>query len=132
MPLHQELRGLIDFAKGDGLITAIAQDATSGEVLMVATMNEEALARTLELGEVVYWSRSRRRLWHKGEESGHVQKVTELYLDCDGDALLIKVQQVGGAACHTGKRSCFFRRLEEGSVRDVGVQVFDPWEVYKK
>jgi len=132
MTLNRELQGLIDFAKGDGLVTAIAQDATSGEILMVANMNEESLARTLELGEAVYWSRSRRRLWHKGEESGNVQRVKELYLDCDGDALLMKVEQMGGAACHTGKRSCFFRRLESGGIRDVGVQVFDPREVYKQ
>jgi len=132
MTLNRELKGLVDFAKGDGLVTAIAQDATSGEILMVANMNEESLARTLELGEAVYWSRSRRRLWHKGEESGNVQRVKELYLDCDGDVLLMKVEQMGGAACHTGKRSCFFRRLEGERVRDVGVQVFDPREVYKK
>jgi phosphoribosyl-AMP cyclohydrolase len=132
MTVHQELKDLVDFAKGDGLVTAIAQDITSGEILMVANMNEESLARTLALGEAVYWSRSRQRLWHKGEESGNVQRVKELYLDCDGDVLLMKVEQIGGAACHTGKRSCFFRRMDADGIRDVGVQVFDPREVYKK
>lgn len=121
---------LIDFDKSGGLVTAIAQDATSGEILMVAHMNEASLRRTLETGEVVYWSRSRQKLWHKGEESGNVQKVKSLRIDCDGDALLLRVEQVGGAACHTGRRSCFFREIRGGDVVDVGVQVFDPEEVY--
>ncbi|WP_416274571.1 phosphoribosyl-AMP cyclohydrolase [Lamprobacter sp.] len=125
------MKQLVDFSKGDGLITAIAQDAETGEILMLANMNEESLAKTLELGEAVYWSRSRQRLWHKGEESGNTQKIRELYLDCDGDAILLKVEQIGEAACHTGKRSCFFRKLDQGVVTDVGVQVFDPSEVYK-
>jgi phosphoribosyl-AMP cyclohydrolase len=123
---------IIDFAKGDGLVAAIAQDDTSGEILMVAYMNEESLRRTLDLGEVVYWSRSRQKYWHKGEESGNVQKLKGIYVDCDGDALLLRVEQVGGAACHTGRQNCFFRRIDEGKVEDVGVQVFDPDEVYKK
>ena len=123
---------LVDFEKSGGLVTAIAQDAASGEILMVANMNREAFARTLELGQVVYWSRSRKKLWHKGEESGNVQQVKEILIDCDGDALLIKVDQVGGAACHTGTRSCFFRRISDGGVEDIGVQVFDPAEVYGK
>jgi phosphoribosyl-AMP cyclohydrolase len=123
---------IIDFAKGDGLVAAIAQDDTSGEILMVAYMNEESLRRTLELGEVVYWSRSRQKYWHKGEESGNVQKLKGIYVDCDGDALLLRVEQVGGAACHTGRQNCFFRRIDEGKIEDVGVQVFDPDEVYKK
>jgi phosphoribosyl-AMP cyclohydrolase len=123
---------IIDFEKGGGLVTAIAQDDATGEVLMVAYMNEESLRRTLEAGEVVYWSRSRKKLWHKGEESGNVQKLKGLYVDCDGDALVLKVEQVGGAACHTGKRNCFFRRIDQGRVEDVGEQVFDPAEVYKK
>ncbi|WXG55201.1 MAG: phosphoribosyl-AMP cyclohydrolase [Candidatus Sedimenticola sp. (ex Thyasira tokunagai)] len=122
----------VDFTKGNGLVTAIAQDANTGEILMLANMNEESLGMTLELGEAVYWSRSRQKLWHKGEESGNVQKVKELYIDCDGDAILMKVEQIGDAACHTGKRSCFFRRVDSGAVVDVGVQVFDPKEVYKK
>lgn len=132
MALNEELKNIVDFSKGDGLVTAIAQDVTTGEILMLANMNEESLARTIELGEAVYWSRSRQRLWHKGEESGNVQKVKELYLDCDGDAVLMKIEQIGGAACHTGKRSCFFRKVQNGRVSDVGVQVFDPAEVYKK
>jgi phosphoribosyl-AMP cyclohydrolase len=123
---------IIDFAKGDGLVAAIAQDDTSGEILMVAYMNEESLRRTLDLGEVVYWSRSRQKYWHKGEESGNVQKLKGIYVDCDGDALLLRVEQVGGAACHTGRQNCFFRRIDEGKVEDVGIQVFDPDEVYKK
>ncbi len=127
-----DLIELVDFDKGDGLVIAIAQDYISGEILMVANMNEESLRRTQETGEAVYWSRSRQKLWHKGEESGNVQKVKELYIDCDADAILMKVEQVGEAACHTGKRSCFFRRIEDGTVIDVGVQVFDPAEVYKK
>ncbi|HIF99980.1 MAG TPA: phosphoribosyl-AMP cyclohydrolase [Myxococcales bacterium] len=123
---------LLDFSKSGGLVTAIAQDALSDEILMVAHMNEESFRLTVETGEAVYWSRSRGRLWHKGEESGNVQRIDSLYIDCDGDVVLMKVQQVGDAACHTGKRSCFFRRVEADSVVDVGVQVFDPEKVYKK
>jgi len=123
---------LLDFTKGGGLVTAIAQDETTGEVLMVAHMNEESFRKTLESGEVVYWSRSRSKLWRKGEESGNVQKLKGLYIDCDGDTVLVKVEQVGGAACHTGRRSCFFRKLEDERVRDVGVQIFDPDEVYNR
>ncbi len=132
MALSEEIKNIVDFTKANGLVTAIAQDAESGEILMVANMNEESLAQSIELGEAVYWSRSRQKLWHKGEESGNQQKIREMYLDCDGDAILLKVDQIGGAACHTGKRSCFFRKLENGNVSDVGVQVFDPQEVYKK
>ena len=104
---------IIDFEKAGGLVTAIAQDDATGEVLMVAYMNEESLKRSLELGEVVYWSRSRQKYWHKGEESGNVQKLKGLYVDCDGDAIVLRVDQIGGAACHTGKRNCFFRRIDE-------------------
>ncbi len=125
-------RQLLDFTKSDGLVTAIAQDATTGEILMVAHMNEESFERTLATGEVVYWSRSRKKLWHKGEESGNVQRVKSLRIDCDGDVVLLSVEQMGGAACHTGRRSCFFRRLEGGEFVDEGVQVFDPAEVYKR
>jgi len=132
MTLNTNLKNIVDFSKGNGLVTAIAQDAQTGEILMVANMNEESLARTVETGEAVYWSRSRQKLWHKGEESGNVQKVKELFVDCDGDAILMKVDQVGDAACHTGKRSCFFRRVDGDEIADVGVQVFDPREVYKK
>lgn len=115
---------------GSGLIAAIAQDAASGEVLMLAWMNREALASTVEHGEAVYWSRSRERLWRKGERSGHVQKVQELRLDCDGDAVVLKVEQIGGIACHTGRRRCFFRRLE-GDVWQIGESVIkDPAGIY--
>ena len=96
----------------DGLVPAVAQDATSGEVLMVAWMNREALARTAQTGEATYWSRSRAALWRKGETSGHVQKVVEVRLDCDGDTVLLRVESVGGVACHTGRRRCFFNLLE--------------------
>lgn len=123
---------LLDFEKLGGLVTAIAQDAQSGEILMVAYMNEEAFRRSLETGEVVYWSRSRRTLWHKGEQSGNVQRIQDISIDCDGDVVLLKVEQVGGAACHTGRRSCFFRRLDGDRVEDIGVQIFDPEEVYGK
>ncbi|EIC23611.1 phosphoribosyl-AMP cyclohydrolase [Thiorhodovibrio frisius] len=132
MKLPDAIKNAVDFSKGNGLITAIAQDAASGEILMVANMNEESLAKSMEFGEAVYWSRSRQKLWHKGEESGNTQKIRGIYLDCDGDAILLKVEQIGGAACHTGKRSCFFRQLEQDVLTDVGVQVFDPAEVYGK
>ncbi len=124
----------LDFEKGGGLVTAIAQDDATGEILMVAHMNEQSLRETFAQGQVVYWSRSR-GLWHKGEESGNVQIVKSLHIDCDADAVLVKVEQVGGAACHTGRRSCFYRRWDaagEGCWVDEGVQVFDPAEVYKK
>lgn len=114
----------------DGLIPAIAQDAVSGEVLMLAWMNREALAATLESGEAIYYSRSRRRLWRKGETSGHVQQVRELRLDCDADTLLLKVEQVGGVACHTGRRSCFYRRLEDGRWAAVAPVLVDPETLY--
>jgi len=122
----------LDFEKGGGLVTAIAVDDASGEVLMVAFANELSMRRTLETGEVHYWSRSRAKLWHKGEESGNVQKLVSLQIDCDGDVVLMRVEQIGGAACHTGKRSCFFRKLDDGSWADVGEQVFDPEQVYKR
>ena len=120
----------VDFEKAGGIVTAIALDDATGEVLMVASMNPESFRKTLETGEVVYWSRSRQRLWHKGEQSGNTQLVKSVYIDCDGDTVVLRVEQRGGAACHTGKRSCFFRRLEKGRWVDVGVQVFDPKEVY--
>ena len=121
-----------DFSKSD-LIPVIAQDDASGDVLMLAYMNEEAYAETLKTGRVCYYSRSRDRLWRKGEESGNVQELKEIFFDCDADTLLIKVNQVGGAACHEGYRSCFFRKVDpSGSVEVVGQRVFDPNEVYKK
>jgi phosphoribosyl-AMP cyclohydrolase len=117
---------------GDGLIAAVAQDADSGRVLTVAWMNRAALAQTAAMREAVYWSRSRRRLWRKGEESGHVQKVRELRLDCDADAVLLKVEQVGGIACHTGRESCFFRKLENGTWVTIDPVLKDPSTLYKK
>jgi len=116
----------------DGLVPAIAQDAENGDILMVAWMNREALKKTVELGEAVYWSRSRKKLWHKGEESGHTQKVKEVRLDCDEDVVLLKIDQVGGIACHTGRRSCFFQRLEKGKWVTVEPVLKDPHEIYKK
>jgi phosphoribosyl-AMP cyclohydrolase len=119
-----------DFSKGDGLLPAIAQDAETGEVLMLAYMNAESFARTLESGEAVYFSRGRQRLWRKGEESGHTQQVRAVLVDCDGDTILLKVVQQGGAACHEGYRSCFFRELTDAGWRVVGERVFDPKKVY--
>jgi len=121
----------LDFAKGGGLVTAIAQDDATGEILMVAFMNAESFARTVETGEVHYWSRSRDRLWYKGEQSGNTQRVKSMYIDCDGDVVLLKVEQKGGAACHTGRVSCFFRRLNEAGDYDVVSEpIFDPAVVY--
>ena len=121
-----------DFAKRGGLVTAIAQDATNGEILMVAYMNEAAWKHTLETGRATYWSTSRNELWVKGETSGHLQHVREVLVDCDADAVLLKVEQVGGVACHEGYRSCFFRRVEPGGLRTLGERLFDPAQVYKK
>lgn len=115
---------------GDGLVPAIAQDADSGEVLMMAWMSRESLDRTVREGEAVYWSRSRARLWKKGERSGHVQKVREVRVDCDGDTVLLKVEQRGGIACHTGRRHCFFRRLEEGAWAETEPVLRDPQDMY--
>ncbi len=115
----------------DGLVPAIAQEAGSGDVLMLAWMNREALRQTVEQGRVVYWSRSRQRLWPKGEQSGHVQRLLELRLDCDADVILLKVEQVGGIACHTGRHSCFYRRLQEGRWCDVEAVVKAPEDIYK-
>lgn len=120
----------LDFGKSDGLIPAIAQDHETGEVLMQAYMNKEAWELTLETGVVHYWSRSRNKLWKKGESSGNVQEVKEIRVDCDGDCVLVKVNQIGDAACHTGYRSCFFGLVEAGSIVEDGKKVFDPDEVY--
>ena len=115
------------------LIPVIAQDDATGDVLMLAYMNEEAWHETLKSGRVVYFSRSRNKLWRKGEESGNVQEVKSIYFDCDADAVLVKVHQIGGAACHEGYRSCFFRKVESsGTVDVIGERAFDPAEVYKK
>ena len=121
-----------DFSKGDGLLPAIAQDAATGEVLMLAYMNPESYAETLATGRAVYFSRSRNKLWRKGEESGHVQHVRGIYVDCDADTILLKVEQVGGAACHEGYSSCFFRQVMPGGLQVIASRVFDPKEVYKK
>ncbi|MCD6734242.1 MAG: phosphoribosyl-AMP cyclohydrolase [Burkholderiaceae bacterium] len=115
----------------DGLVPAIAQEASSGRILMVAWMNREALAETAATGRAVYWSRSRARLWRKGEESGHVQVLRELRLDCDGDVVLLSVEQHGGIACHTGRHSCFFRRLEDGRWVTVDPVLKDPESIYR-
>jgi phosphoribosyl-AMP cyclohydrolase len=120
------------FSGTDGLITAVAQDATTGQVLMVAHMNQDAWDETLATGRAVYFSRSRGRLWRKGEQSGHVQHVREIFVDCDGDAVLLKVDQVGGAACHEGYASCFFRRVSESGVEVTAERIFDPTKVYGK
>ncbi len=114
-----------------GLVPAIAQDAKTGEVLMFAWMNREALEKTAETGQAVYWSRSRRKLWHKGEESGHFQKVLEMRTDCDKDVVLLKIEQIGGIACHTGRRSCFFNQLKANAWSDVEPVLKDPKEIYK-
>ncbi|MBF0244345.1 MAG: phosphoribosyl-AMP cyclohydrolase [Planctomycetes bacterium] len=121
----------------DGLLPAVAQDAVSGEVLMVAYMNDEALRKTLEIGEAVYYSRSRSKLWHKGESSGMVQKVKQILVDCDQDCLILKVENVGGASCHNGFRTCFYREVSKGSQgpelqRTDCPKLFDPEKVYGK
>ncbi len=116
----------------DGLVPAIAQDAATGRVLMVAWMNRDALQRTVELSEAVYWSRSRKKLWHKGEESGHIQRVKEIRLDCDQDVLLLQIEQQGGIACHTGRESCFFSRLENGEWVATDAVLKNPDEIYQK
>ena len=114
-----------------GLVPAISQDAKTGEILMVAWMNREALELTAKEGRAIFWSRSRKKLWRKGEESGHTQKVLEIRADCDRDVLLLKIEQVGGIACHTGRRSCFFTRIENGVLVDVDPVVKDPSEIYR-
>ncbi len=116
----------------DGLVPAIAQDAATGRVLMVAWMDREALKRTVQAGEAVYWSRSRKKLWHKGEESGHIQRVKEIRLDCDGDVVLLQVEQMGGIACHTGRASCFFSHLKNGQWVETDTVLKSPDEIYKK
>ena len=122
----------LDFKKSGGLIPAIAQDWKTGEVLMLAYINEESWKETLRTGHGVYWSRSRSKLWHKGEESGNVQIVKEILVDCDADTVIFKVEQVGGAACHEGYHTCFFRKVAGDNLEVVGERVFDPRKVYKK
>ncbi len=121
-----------DFDKCGGLIPAIVQDYETGEVLMLAFMNQQAWEATLKTGKATYWSRTRRELWIKGQSSGHQQIVKEIRIDCDADTVLLKIEQLGGAACHTGHRSCFHQKVENGSIRIVGEPVFDPKEVYGK
>ena len=116
----------------NGLIPAIIQDYKTGEVLMIAFMNEQSLGKTLEEGKCCYWSRSRNKLWLKGETSGNYQLVKEIFIDCDDDALLFKVEQAGGAACHTGYRTCFYRKVAEKGILTVGEKIFDPKDVYEK
>jgi len=120
----------LDFEKQNGLVPAIAQDADTGEVLMLAYMNDESWRLTLQTGIVHYWSRSRNRIWKKGETSGNIQEVREIRIDCDSDTVLLKVTQVGGAACHTGYRSCFFNLIRGRGVVTDGVKVFEPSKVY--
>src|SRR3990172_932239 len=116
----------------EGLVPAIAQDAATGRVLMMAWMDRDALKLTWQKNEAVYWSRSRKKLWHKGEESGHVQNIKEIYLDCDGDVILLLVEQQGGTPCHTGRTSCFYNRLENGEWVEVDAVLKSPGEIYKK
>jgi len=115
-----------------GLVAAIAQDHETGKILMLAWMNRDALAATIERDEAVYWSRSRQKLWHKGESSGHVQKVKEIRIDCDADAVLMQVEQIGGIACHTGREHCFFRRLTGKGWQNTEAVLKDPSEIYAK
>jgi phosphoribosyl-AMP cyclohydrolase len=123
---------MIDFAKSGGLVPAIAQDADTGQVLMLAWMNRDAYEETVRTRRACYFSRSRNKLWRKGEESGHVQEVRDIFVDCDADTILLKVKQKGGAACHEGYASCFFRRVDGDQLTVVAERVFDPSQVYKK
>ena len=123
----------LDFSKGNGLLPAIVQDADSGKILMLAYINKASWEKSLETGEAHYWSRSRQEIWHKGATSGNIQKIREIYADCDDDTILFRVEQVGGAACHTGYESCFHKKIDQqGRVSVVGEKIFDPETVYKK
>lgn len=122
----------LNFDKMDGLVPAIVQDYETGEVLMLAFMNQDSWEATLASGEATYYSRTRQTLWIKGKTSGNTQIVKEISIDCDDDTVLLKVEQIGGAACHTGHKSCFFKRVDDGSVKVVGKPIFDPEEVYRK
>ena len=122
----------LNFEKTNGLIPAIVQDYNTNDVLMLAYMNQDAWEATLSSGHATYYSRSRHKLWVKGETSGHLQRVKEIRIDCDDDTVLLKVEQIGEAACHTGHRSCFHKKLDNGSIMVVGKPLFDPKEVYKK
>ncbi|MEE8058356.1 MAG: phosphoribosyl-AMP cyclohydrolase [Pseudomonadales bacterium] len=127
--LEQDFLDQVSWAS-DGLIPAIAQDYQTDEILMMAWMNREALALTVAEQRAVYWSRSRQKLWRKGEESGHVQSIKEIRIDCDEDVIMLKVEQIGGIACHTGRRSCFYRRLEDGVWQTVEKVIKDPQDIY--
>lgn len=120
-----------DFAKGDGLVPSIVQDAETKEVLMMAYMNSESWKATLQTGKATYWSRSRQKLWLKGEESGHFQLIKDIFIDCDNDTILLQVKQLGEAACHTGYKSCFYRKLSGEDFVIIGEKIFNPKEVYK-
>ena len=122
----------LDFNKTGGLVPAIVQDFQTGEILMLAYMNPDAFNATLSTGKATYYSRSRQTLWVKGETSGNIQLIKEIRIDCDDDTVLLKVEQLGGAACHTGHRSCFFKKVENGSIRIMDEPIFDPREVYDK
>ena len=122
----------LDFKKAGGLVPAIVQDHATGEILMLAFMNQDAWDTTLSTGKATYYSRSRQKLWVKGETSGNLQIVKEIRIDCDDDTILLKVEQLGGAACHTGHRSCFYKMVEEGTIIETGAPLFDPKEVYNK
>ena len=122
----------LDFDKTGGLVPAIVQDYQTGEILMLAYMNSDAFNATLTTGKATYYSRSRQTLWVKGETSGNMQLIREIRIDCDDDTVLLKVEQLGNAACHTGHRSCFYKKIEDGSVRIMGDPIFDPREVYDK
>lgn len=121
----------LNFEKGEGLVPAIVQDYRTKDVLMLAYMNKESWSKTLETGKATYWSRSRNTLWVKGETSGNVQLVKDIMIDCDSDTVLLKVEQVGGAACHTGYNTCFYRKLSNGKVEVIGKKIFNSEEVYK-
>ena len=122
----------LDFNKTGGLVPAIVQDYQTGEILMLAYMNPDAFNATLTTGKATYYSRSRQTLWVKGETSGNIQRIKEIYIDCDDDTVLLKVEQLGGAACHTGHRSCFYKKVEDGSIQIMEEPIFDPREVYDK
>ena len=120
-----------NFDKAGGLIPVIVQDHATGDVLMLAYMSQESWEMTLKTGKATFWSRSRKALWLKGETSGHVQMVHDIFIDCDDDTILLKVEQIGGAACHTGHRSCFYRKLSDGALVMIGEPLFNPKDVYK-
>lgn len=123
----------LNFLKGHGLLPAVVQDHLSGKVLMLAYINSDSWEKTQETGEAHYWSRSRKEIWHKGGTSGHIQKIKDIYVDCDNDTVLFRVEQVGGAACHTGFESCFHQKVGlDGEITIEGEKVFDPEKVYKK